>query len=417
MAEMIYSRLGASSCKRWLNCPGSVSLLASLPETNDSSVYAAEGTCAHEICEHYLRFGIPTVAIEDNGQLGEKVEVDNHEITITAEMLESCRLYAETILKDMVDAGLVIPHSSNKYPINPAFLNIEQKFVIESIDKELSGTNDASVWNPNTKKLTVYDFKYGKGVPVEAEHNEQLMFYTLGVMDKLKLSPESISSFELVIIQPRCPHSDGPIRRWEGTQADLISFKNTLAEGVKAVRSANPKYESGSHCRWCRAKAICPLYRQKVNEAAQMDFAPVAVDNGKEPVLTPPKVEDLTIEQISHIMKLVPVVEDFISEVQSKAAELLGQGLEVPGFKLVQKRANRQWIDEDAVAEAFGDVALEKPKVKSPAKLEKIVGKEKILDYVMTPEAGVTVVPESDKRQAVVPVQQAFDCFELPMDI
>lgn len=148
-----------------------------------------------------------------------------------------------------------------------------------------------------------------------------------------------------------------------------------------------------------------------------MDFAPVAVDNGKEPVLTPPKVEDLTIEQISHIMKLVPVVEDFISEVQSKAAELLGQGLEVPGFKLVQKRANRQWIDEDAVVEAFGDVALEKPKVKSPAKLEKIVGKEKILDYVMTPEAGVTVVPESDKRQAVVPVQQAFDCLDLPMDI
>lgn len=126
MAKMTHSRLGASSCKRWLNCPGSVSLLASLPETNDSSVYAAEGTCAHEICEHYLRFGIPTVAIEDNGQLGEKVEVDNHEITITAEMLESCRLYAETILKDMVDAGLVIPHSSNKYPINPAFLNIEQ---------------------------------------------------------------------------------------------------------------------------------------------------------------------------------------------------------------------------------------------------------------------------------------------------
>lgn len=410
MAEMTHSRLGASSCKRWLSCPGSVSLLETLPAENRSSIYAAEGTCAHAICEDYLRYGLPMVSTEANGRLGEKVEVDDFEIKVTAEMLDACYLYAETIYKDMVAAGITYDDSRKKYPVDKRFLNIEQKFTIEEIDKELSGTNDASVWDYVRKKLTVYDFKYGKGVPVEAEHNEQLMFYALGILSKNKIT--DYNEVELVIIQPRCNHEDGPIRRWVASKEVMDAFADQLRAGVKAVRAENPEFHSGAHCRWCNAKVICPKYRAKINEAAQMDFAPVAPSENKTPVLEPPKVESLSVDQIANIMKLAPMVQDFIKEVEEKAMELLNQGLAVPGFKLVQKRATRKWIDEEQVALAFGEIAYDAPKIKSPAQLEKLVGKDKVQDFVMTPDSGVTVVPESDKRQAVIPVQQAFDCIE-----
>jgi hypothetical protein len=422
MAQMTHSRLGASSCKRWLNCPGSVSLLETLPSRDTSSYYAAEGTVAHEICEKYLNLGLPSVSIEMNGQLGETQEVDGHEVKITEQMIEGATLYASTILGEMVSYGLFLPKEcwsqSTKATKNVKKLGhlfIEKQFTISSIDAELSGTNDACVYVPNNR-LIVYDFKYGAGVPVEVERNEQLMFYALGAIEMLGgLEQLKIKTVELVVVQPRCPHSDGPIRRWEASIGEMKAFAEELREGVERVKEDYPAFSSGSHCRWCDAKVICPSYKQKVNEGAQMEFAPVV--GGTEPkVLEPPKAYDLTVEQIANVMKLTPTVEGFIKDVQSRATELLNQGVEVPGFKLVQKRANREWIDEQTVIDNFGAIAVVE-KVITPAQLEKKVGKDKILDYTMTPDAGTTIVSSEDKRQGVVPVQQAFDCIGFEMDI
>lgn len=426
MPPIAHSRIGASSCKRWLNCPGSVSLLATLPERKSSSYYAAEGTVAHELCESLLRFGLPEVDVEDDGQLGEIKEADGYEVKITTEMIEGTRLYASTILGEMVSYGLLLPRpcwASQSDTVKNLMKNVakldhlfvEQHFSIDSIDAELSGTNDACVFVPG-QKLLIYDFKYGAGNAVEVEGNEQLMFYALGAVEKLGgFDKINVKSVELVIIQPRCPHSDGPIRRWELTLDELKAFANILREGVQRVRAGSPELKSGSHCKWCDAKTCCAEYRKKVNQGAQMTFAPAVTEN--EPVvLTPPKACDLTVSQVAEVMKLIPIVEGFIADVQSRATELLNQGVEVPGFKLVYKRANRKWMDEQTVINTFGDLAVEK-KVKSPAALEKIVGKDKVADLTVIPEAGTTIVPENDKRQGVIPVQQAFDCLGFEMDI
>jgi hypothetical protein len=195
----------------------------------------------------------------------------------------------------------------------------------------------------------------------------------------------------------------------------LKAFGEQLREGVARVRSGNAEYKSGSHCRWCDGKTVCPQYRGQVNEGAQMTFAP-AICESEPVVLEPPKACDLTVEQISGIMKNIPIVKSFIDEIESRATELLNQGIEVPGFKLVYKKANRKWIDEDEVVEVFGEKAVDK-KVKTPAQLEKIFGKEKVAEYAMIPDAGTTIVPESDKRQGVTPVQSAFDCIGFDLDI
>lgn len=44
-----HALLSASSAKKWIHCPPSAMLEASLPDEN--SAYAEEGTLAHSICE------------------------------------------------------------------------------------------------------------------------------------------------------------------------------------------------------------------------------------------------------------------------------------------------------------------------------------------------------------------------------
>ena len=63
-----HALLSASSAHRWLECPPSARLCESMPE--ETSVYAEEGTLAHQICEEKLlvllgkRKEVTTVALD-----------------------------------------------------------------------------------------------------------------------------------------------------------------------------------------------------------------------------------------------------------------------------------------------------------------------------------------------------------------
>ena len=426
--EKVHSKVGASSAKRWMNCPGSIALLEQVARKPNSK-YAAEGTVAHGVAEKMFDFGIPGVLPKDNGQLGRVVIQDGFEIEITVAMIEGATLYAETIFNDMIEQGLPDPYkeyksgSGNGRVFKPhrvfEFLNIEKGFCLKSIDKELFGTNDASICVP-FGKLTVYDYKYGAGVAVDVVENEQLLFYALGVVEEMGgLDTLCLQEVELVIIQPRAQHRDGPIRRWQTTPERLAEFAQTLKVKLKDARDPNAVTKSGSWCKFCDAKTICQSARNEVNRTAQMEFAPVDYDAKLAERYTnvePPKVEDMTKEQIANVLDKASMVQDWIKTVETKAMEMLKQGLEVPGYKLVGKKGHRAWADESLVVEAFdmlyGDKIYTERKLLSPAQLEKIVGKESVKEYTMVPDAGYTVVKETDKRQGVIPAVNDFEAIE-----
>lgn len=421
--EKVHSRVGASSAKRWMNCPGSIALLERVAKKPNSR-YAAEGTVAHSLAENMLISGIPEVLPKDNGQLGRIVVQDGYEIEITVGMIEAVTLYAETIYNDFIEQGLVhdqLKDSKMHYQRIDVmqFMNIEKGFQLKSIDEELFGTNDCSICVP-FGKLTVYDYKHGAGVAVDVVENEQLLFYALGVVEEMGgLDTLCLQEVELVIIQPRAQHRDGPIRRWQTTPERLAEFAQILKEKLKDARDPNAVTKSGSWCKFCDAKTICQSARNEVNRTAQMEFAPVDYDAKlaeRYSNVEPPKVEDMTKEQIANVLDKASMVQDWIKTVETKAMEMLKQGLEVPGYKLVGKKGHRAWMDESIVIETFeglyGDSIFTERKVLSPAQLEKIVGKESVKEYTMVPDAGYTVVKETDKRQAVIPAVNDFEAIE-----
>jgi len=117
--------------------------------------------------------------------------------------------------------------------------------------------------------------------------------------------------------------------------------------------------------------------------------------------------------------KIVSVLDksDFIvawmNAVKTRARELMLAGERVPGYKLVQGYGHRKWQSEASVEEDFsdlGDKIYAKPKLKSPAQLEKIVGKDKVADYAFKPKGDVKLVPESAKGDPLqINVRADFD--------
>lgn len=372
---MEHSTIGASGAHRWFNCPGSVKLIDSLPYEVETSVYAREGTAAHNLAQYALEQREPTSAF-----VGSKICVEGHEIEVTEEMAEHVSLYKKTIIEDLNEEYLSIDD-----------LNIERKFHLQEVHSKAFGTNDASFGDTYYNLLRVYDLKYGSGVVVEVLNNVQLLFYALGAPDS-----ELYDEIELVVVQPRAYHPDGPVRRWRFPQKVLQEFKKELKSAVKRVFADDPPLATGSWCKFCDAAGICPLRAQEANEIAVSEFSP---EPGEFP-----KPEALPMDVLLDIMAKQDRVEDFLKAVRMHLFKLAENGEDVPGHKLVRRRAHRKWKDPKKLEKDFAqDDRLYKKSLKSPAQLEKVFGNEVVAEYWATPETGHELVPESDKREPVLP--------------
>src|SRR5665213_134467 len=207
--ETTHSSVGASSCERWWNCPGSVRLISALPP-QESSEYAKEGTKLHAIAAYALQHGNTAwAAAQDLIDVGQIDSID----------FDQCE-HVQTCI-DVVKEDLL------KYP--GAILEIEKQFQLTSIHPDARGTNDANI-GIFLKKLIVYDYKFGRGVSVEVEENKQMMYYGLGANQE-----GDYDEIELVVIQPRAIHRDGPVRRWTLSKSDLLDFGQRLAAKIKAT--------------------------------------------------------------------------------------------------------------------------------------------------------------------------------------
>lgn len=389
-----HSHIGASSAYRWMPCPGSVELCKKAPPQEESD-YAREGTAAHEIAALCLKMDT-----NPDKYLG---TVASNGIDITDEIVESVKEYVDTVRMDM----------------RPNYkLDVEVMFDLGWLHPGLFGTADAVMYEPYGL-LRIYDYKHGAGVPVDVTDNKQLLYYALGAIGVItKASGVSIHDFkdiELVIVQPRCRHKDGPIRRWVTSPEYLHKFADDLRRAAIKTEEKEAPLVTGNHCRWCAAKPICPQIVSDVQDAARVDFglAETQLDlhtKGKAAKPSLPVPSDLTKEQLIRVLKLSDLISAWLSSCEAYAQSLLEAGQGVEGFKLVRGRANRKWKDEQQVVEAlrdfYADDELFKKSLLSPAQMEKLVGKKHkdlIAGLWETPEGALTIAPEYDKRPALPP--------------
>ena len=372
-----HSQWGASGMYRWAACPGSINATKGIE--SKSSQFASEGTLAHMIAEYCLLKGADPLE-----RLGEKVTVDGFEHVVDEEMCDAVQLYLDTVHADLCEDDE---------------LAVEQKFNLNSFTKGLYGINDASIYKPDGT-LKIYDLKYGKGVAVEAKGNPQLLYYALGAatLNEKRL----LSQIEVVIVQPRCPHPDGPVRRWSVDPFDLLEWSDVLIEAVKATKKKNaPLVPGEKQCRFCPAVPTCKAVHDLALETAQADFSPDG-----PPLL--PEPESLGDNSLATILEHADLIGAWVTAVKAHAQAKAESGVTVPGWKLVQKRATRRWIDADAaIAHLTPLVPAEKlfkpAELRTPVQVEKILGKAgkaELFDLVNAESSGLSLVRESDRRES-----------------
>lgn len=398
-----HAKYSASGAHRWIACPACVRLGEGVPEK--ASRYADEGSVAHGIAEECLSFGLESAAQFE----GETREFGGETFEVTEEMVEGVDCYLSRIRaaasQAEIDAGEAI------------VLQEVTLTGLQQLHPDLGGTADCAVIQRKAKKLKVFDFKYGK-VVVAAVHNPQLMLYGLGVLltcEKAILL--DVETVELVIVQPRAKDVEGNIvRSWSLPVKELHAWREAvLMPAIGRCSNSEAKPVTGEHCRFCRALAICPA-----QQAQQLEVARTGLLNPQ-----PPAPETLTDEQIVRVLNAAELIKEWAAKVKAYAQSRLEGGAQLPGFKLVAKRANRKWVGDlgeitSTLESYLGQDACWVRKLVSPAQAEKALKKagqcaEEIVGRLAEkPDAGLVIAPESDKRPAVqaAPFQEHLEMFQ-----
>ena len=353
--------LSASSSKRWLNCTPSAKLNAEIPDI--TTEYAKEGTDAHELAEYKV-----------NQLLGIKADNPTENLDYYNQEMEDCTdSYAQYIAEQM---------SQYSSPVVMA----EQRLDFSRYVPGGFGTGDCIIVADDV--LTIIDFKYGKGVAVEAEYNPQMMLYALGALEMFSILYD-INEVKMVIFQPRIEN----ISEFSMPVSDLLNWaENELKPKAELAAKGEGEFCAGEHCRFCKVKATCRKRAEYNLAIAKYDFAP------------PDMLEDSEIEMI---LERADALTTWASDVKEYALSEALKGRKWNGYKVVEGRSNRKYTDEKmaaAVVKKAGKDPYSEPKILGITEMTKLLGGKKKFDellskYVCKPQGKPTLVPESDKRK------------------
>lgn len=383
-----HARLSASSAARWLNCTPSALLAEQFPDTG--SKYAAAGTLAHSIAELKARkYFLEPMGPQKYGAALKKLKADeNYDPGMDAA--------TDAYLDHLKSIAM-------QYDQTP-FVALEVKVDYSHVAPEGFGTADCIMIAGD--EMHVVDYKNGAGVPVDAEENPQMMLYALGALNVYRpLYGNSIQRIHLHIVQPNA----GGVKSWEISRKDLNIWATEFVQArAKLAYNGEGDYNPGPWCddHFCPARATCMARAKKL-----LEMEDVA---GQDPAT-------MNDSQIGEILTRATSLQKWVSALQDYAFNAAMSGRKIDGFKLVEGRASRDWINQDDAfrqlqGKGVPEAMLWERKPVSVAGLEKSLGKkvfaEQAGELVERKPGKPALVPESDKRPEWTPAEGAFNAVE-----
>jgi len=347
--------VGGSTAKRVMNCPGSVALVQLAPPS-PSSVYADKGTLLHT--------AISEVLLGEDNVIG---------MTYEGQTLD------QTLFDDKVQVALDLLDTLD--PDGQMKLAIETRVGFGKFLPGAFGSCDVLGRIGNT--AYVIDWKFGEGIAVDAEQNEQLMYYSAAAMRTPEVAWvfDGAVAIECVIIQPPV------IRQWTTTPERIKQFEKDLKRAVKVASLPEAKLNPGDHCRFCPAKPTCPAMTGAVDRALKV------------------KLDAVDDEMLGKYAANAVLLQGWIDSLNELVQTKIEKGYKIPGWKMVAKKGRRQWADEAKAAAALTELGIDpyKKELLSPAQAEKKI-KNLPDGLTVSVSSGDTLAPESDPRPAVLQI-------------
>lgn len=359
-----------------MHCPGSIRVIRSMPAPPPPSVWAVRGTAMHLAAAEWL-----TTQLEpDWTKAYVGCILDDDEI-------DAVKLYVMAVWEDQREFG--------------GELIIEKKFSLASLREGMFGTCDAVLIKCKDHVLRVYDLKGGVGVLVEVEGNSQAMYYGYGAVLSAKAGP--ITALELVIVQPRARHPDGPVRRWRVDLIDAYDWSHDLLAAAERTDDPEAPLQGGHWCRFCPAAGNCTAHRDWQLEEAARVFSEPGVLHLPDPAL-------MSNAELGALLPVLEAIKDYRGIVYAYCHAEAERGRDVPGWKLIAKRSRRKWNgdDRDIIAGLHGlgltEAQIFETSLRSPAQVEKTMPRgerDKLKELYVSKSSGTSLVPESDSHPAV----------------
>lgn len=380
IAEAAHSPYGPSGAKRWLSCPGVINATKGMPDTDSS--FAIEGSAAHTLSEWCRLQNKPASTWISKFVDVELVDGSTKAIKVTQSMADAVQefvdyvnaLGGDHVVEEKVRYNEYVPGGYGR--LDHASLHVGFAHVV--------------------------DLKYGLGVEVDAENNEQLMCYALGIYLELDWM-YGFEKFILTVHQPRRGHVD----TWEISVEDLLKWaRETLAPGYQRTLAANAPLKSGTWCRFCKLDGVCRQQALDKLKAAQSEFEDLNAP------LEPSKPAMLTNDELAAIRPKLAEILSWAKAVSDRIMGELQHGRAVGNLKLVAGKSSRQWgVGEEEVVKALElcgipeEKVYAEPKLLTPPALEKVVGKTRykkdVADLVVMKPGKPTIADGDDKRPAL----------------
>lgn len=353
--QRAHAYLSCSSSDRWLACTVSPSMEAKF--SDESSVFAEEGTTAHELAEKALRSDV----------MADDVPGD-----YPYEMREYVQIYLDYVLTI---------HGTQT-------LLVEERLDISAWVPECFGTSDAVIFADDV--IHVVDLKYGKGKRVDAENNPQLMLYALGAIDCHECIYGPFSKAIIHIVQPRREHFSS----WEISTADLLAWGESIRPVAEKAFAGEGKAVAGKHCMFCKARHTCRT------RAAEMISTVGDMTKG----------DHLSDSELAAIYPKLSEVVKWANDLEGYCLARVEGGNLLTGLKLVEGRSTRRWTNDVAVGERLKSAGYDPSKyssikIEGITAIEKLVGKKKFAellgDLITKPPGKPTLVSETDERPEI----------------
>lgn len=390
---------GGSSAHVWLACAGSVARRQTLPPQPETE-HMKRGTRAHALLEYALRNRLSSVMQCKNKCL------KAHDPVFDAEDVEAVQVALEYV-NDILA----------QYP--DALTRIEAQVALSA---EVGGTADVVIYVPSLKKLFVIDYKHGVGIFVSAFDNKQLKLY--GSATLMTFTEGPVAQIECVIVQPRS-FVGSPIRSCTYTPVDLMNYVDDVEEAVSLAKAPNPPIVPGEvQCYDCPVAPTCREFQNAIIDG--ITFGPTWERENMSGELTGYAGVTLTIpdadaikadpKALADVMRAAGILRTWIGAIEDHAEAFVRAGHVLPGFKLVQTRPRRKWINEAEAAKWIDentilDIDDYNPReMKTVAQVETLVKKgnkqgvelvKKLAEHSESKSSGMKLVPESAAGDAI----------------